>query len=271
MRAIGAQRGFVLRMVLHGDAWCSGSCSARRARCWAALVDPVARHGGHPRGQRGALLLLLGPAALPTLHAGNLVAAFVIVLGVRLLHPLPGVPRHPRVARPGDADGGVKPCASSAHRPAQPAQHRRRTAAAGRRHRRRHRAARAPHGLVQRHPGHDARVRHHAHDRPRQRGRLLQGDRGPVRARRHRLPKLVKAHLRKEVPELDYIVQRGRGWAKIVSDTRLHGQVGSGGIDVAGRAGLSQSASSRAPGQARGPGAAGHPAPLRGAGQEARA
>jgi ABC-type lipoprotein release transport system permease subunit len=37
--------------------------------------------------------------------------------------------------------------------------------------------------------------------------------------------------LRKEVPELDYISQRGRGWAKIVSDTGST-QVGVGGMDV---------------------------------------
>jgi putative ABC transport system permease protein len=43
-------------------------------------------------------------------------------------------------------------------------------------------------------------------------------------------PKLME-ELRKEVPELDYISQRGRGWAKIVSDTGST-QVGVGGMDV---------------------------------------
>ncbi|SET18823.1 ABC transporter permease [Stigmatella erecta] len=43
-------------------------------------------------------------------------------------------------------------------------------------------------------------------------------------------PKLVEL-IRQEVPELDYVSQRGRGWAKIVSDTGSM-QVGVGGIDV---------------------------------------
>jgi putative ABC transport system permease protein len=43
-------------------------------------------------------------------------------------------------------------------------------------------------------------------------------------------PKLIEV-LRKEVPELDYVSQRGRGWAKLVSDTGSM-QVGVGGIDV---------------------------------------
>lgn len=43
-------------------------------------------------------------------------------------------------------------------------------------------------------------------------------------------PKLIEV-LRKEVPELDYVSQRGRGWAKLVSDTGSV-QVGVGGIDV---------------------------------------
>ncbi|HEX8702225.1 MAG TPA: FtsX-like permease family protein [Myxococcaceae bacterium] len=43
-------------------------------------------------------------------------------------------------------------------------------------------------------------------------------------------PKIIEL-LKKEVPELDYVTQRGRGWAKIVSDTGSQ-QVGLGGIDV---------------------------------------
>jgi putative ABC transport system permease protein len=37
--------------------------------------------------------------------------------------------------------------------------------------------------------------------------------------------------IRKEVPELDYVTQRGRGWAKVVSDTGSL-QSGVGGIDI---------------------------------------
>ncbi|EAU65398.1 ABC transporter, permease protein, putative [Stigmatella aurantiaca DW4/3-1] len=43
-------------------------------------------------------------------------------------------------------------------------------------------------------------------------------------------PKIIDL-IQKEVPELDYVSQRGRGWAKIVSDTGSM-QVGVGGIDV---------------------------------------
>jgi ABC-type lipoprotein release transport system permease subunit len=43
--------------------------------------------------------------------------------------------------------------------------------------------------------------------------------------------KKVREVVQAEVPELDYIVQRGRGWAKLVSE-RGAAQVGIGGIDV---------------------------------------
>lgn len=41
------------------------------------------------------------------------------------------------------------------------------------------------------------------------------------------------------VPELDYVVQRGRGWAKIVSDSGST-QVGMGGIDIANERGFKE-------------------------------
>jgi len=43
-------------------------------------------------------------------------------------------------------------------------------------------------------------------------------------------PELI-SFIKKEVPELDYVSQRGRGWAKLVSDTGSM-QVGVGGLDV---------------------------------------
>jgi ABC-type lipoprotein release transport system permease subunit len=43
-------------------------------------------------------------------------------------------------------------------------------------------------------------------------------------------PKIIE-FLKKEVPELNYVTQRGRGWAKIVSEVGSM-QVGMGGIDV---------------------------------------
>jgi ABC-type lipoprotein release transport system permease subunit len=48
--------------------------------------------------------------------------------------------------------------------------------------------------------------------------------------------KLVDA-VHAEVPELNYVVQRGRGWAKLISDTRSL-QVGIGGIDIEKEAGF---------------------------------
>ncbi|TQF09738.1 ABC transporter permease [Myxococcus llanfairpwllgwyngyllgogerychwyrndrobwllllantysiliogogogochensis] len=51
-------------------------------------------------------------------------------------------------------------------------------------------------------------------------------------------PKILEL-VRKEVPELDYAVQRGRGWAKIVSESASM-QVGVGGIDVKDEPGFRQ-------------------------------
>ena len=49
-------------------------------------------------------------------------------------------------------------------------------------------------------------------------------------------PKIIE-QVRKDVPELDYIVQRGRGWVKIVSEVGSS-QVGLGGIDVQAEPGI---------------------------------
>lgn len=54
-----------------------------------------------------------------------------------------------------------------------------------------------------------------------------QSQAAPIVTDYRKVMEVVKA----EVPELDYIVQRGRGWAKLVSDTRSI-QVGIGGIDI---------------------------------------
>ncbi|WP_342380835.1 FtsX-like permease family protein [Myxococcus stipitatus] len=51
-------------------------------------------------------------------------------------------------------------------------------------------------------------------------------------------PKILEL-VRKEVPELDYAVQRGRGWAKLVSE-KTSSQVGVGGIDVKDEPGFRQ-------------------------------
>lgn len=51
-------------------------------------------------------------------------------------------------------------------------------------------------------------------------------------------PKILDV-IRKEVPELDYVTQRGRGWAKVVSDTGSL-QSGVGGIDILHEPGFRQ-------------------------------
>jgi len=51
-------------------------------------------------------------------------------------------------------------------------------------------------------------------------------------------PKIIE-QLRKDVPELDYVVQRGRGWVKMVSETASQ-QVGLGGLDIQAEPGLRQ-------------------------------
>lgn len=51
-------------------------------------------------------------------------------------------------------------------------------------------------------------------------------------------PKIIE-QVRKDVPELDYVVHRGRGWVKMVSDTSSV-QVGLGGIDVQSEPGIRQ-------------------------------
>ncbi|AEI65867.1 ABC transporter permease [Corallococcus macrosporus] len=49
----------------------------------------------------------------------------------------------------------------------------------------------------------------------------------------------ILEQIRKDVPELDFAVQRGRGWLKLVSETSSM-QVGVGGIDVRSEPGLRQ-------------------------------
>jgi ABC-type lipoprotein release transport system permease subunit len=49
--------------------------------------------------------------------------------------------------------------------------------------------------------------------------------------------KKVREVVMREVPEVDYIVQRGRGWAKLVSESATQ-QVGLGGIDIVNEPGF---------------------------------
>lgn len=58
--------------------------------------------------------------------------------------------------------------------------------------------------------------------------KVTAGQSAPVVTEYEKIVELVK----REVPELDYVTQRGRGWAKLISETGSL-QVGVGGIDVA--------------------------------------
>ncbi|MFT3707161.1 MAG: FtsX-like permease family protein [Archangium sp.] len=49
--------------------------------------------------------------------------------------------------------------------------------------------------------------------------------------------KKVNELVRKEIPQIDYIVHRGRGWAKLVSESATQ-QVGLGGIDITNEPGF---------------------------------
>jgi putative ABC transport system permease protein len=63
--------------------------------------------------------------------------------------------------------------------------------------------------------------------------KVTAGQSAPVVTQYKKVLELVK----KEVPELDYVAQRGRGWAKLVSDTGSI-QVGIGGIDITNEPGF---------------------------------
>lgn len=58
--------------------------------------------------------------------------------------------------------------------------------------------------------------------------KVTAGQSAPVVTEYEKIVELVK----REVPELDYVTQRGRGWAKLISESGSL-QVGIGGIDVA--------------------------------------
>jgi putative ABC transport system permease protein len=53
-------------------------------------------------------------------------------------------------------------------------------------------------------------------------------------------PRLVEI-LQKEVPELDFVTERGRGWAKLIADDGSSTQLGLAGVDVTREAGLKRS------------------------------
>ncbi len=63
--------------------------------------------------------------------------------------------------------------------------------------------------------------------------KVTAGQSAPVVTEYAKVSELIK----KEIPEVDYVVQRGRGWAKLISDT-ASSQVGIGGIDITNEQGF---------------------------------
>jgi hypothetical protein len=98
-------------------------------------------------------------------------------------------------------------------------QHRVRTTLLGGGRRRRHRPARLARRHLRRHEDDAARFGHHADERARQRRRLLQVDRELSRRQSSPTTRGCSRSCSADVPDLDYVVQRGRGWAKLVSPT----------------------------------------------------
>ena len=242
MRAIGAQRWLRAVHGAGGDL-VLGLVFGARARSWAACVMQLLGTAGHPREQRGALLLLLGPAPLPHPAAlGNIVAAFVIVVVVSAISTFYPAFLATRVSpAAGDADGRVKPCASSSHRLAQPrCQHRRRTLLLGGAIAGVTAPARRPHGPLQRHAGttmlESATTLMSGHVNV---GGFYKVTAGPGRARGHRLPEAARAVSARRCPSWTTSSSAGAA-GRSSSATPARMQVGVGGIDIDDRAGLPQ-------------------------------
>jgi hypothetical protein len=87
MRAIGAQSSFVWAMVLVETLLLGLVCGTAGALGGGAIVWILGRVG-IPATQETLYFFFSGPELHPTLRAGNLVAAFVIVLGVSALSTL---------------------------------------------------------------------------------------------------------------------------------------------------------------------------------------
>lgn len=84
LRAIGAQRSFVLSMVLVETVVLGLVFGALGAAVGGAIMRSLGRVG-IPAGNEALYFFFSGPRLFPSLHASNLVAAFVIVLVVSAL------------------------------------------------------------------------------------------------------------------------------------------------------------------------------------------
>ncbi|PTL78719.1 ABC transporter permease [Vitiosangium sp. GDMCC 1.1324] len=87
MRAIGAQKSFVRAMVMVETLLLGLVCGAAGALVGAGIVFVLGRVG-IPATQETLYFFFSGPELHPRLSSGNLVAAFVIVLGVSALSTL---------------------------------------------------------------------------------------------------------------------------------------------------------------------------------------
>ncbi|NVI98971.1 FtsX-like permease family protein [Myxococcus sp. AM009] len=87
MRAIGAQRSFILGMVLV-ETLVLGLVFGAAGSLVGSGIMALLNSAGIPAGNEALYFFFSGPRLFPTLSASNLVAAFVIVLGVSAISTL---------------------------------------------------------------------------------------------------------------------------------------------------------------------------------------
>jgi ABC-type antimicrobial peptide transport system permease subunit len=87
MRAIGAQRSFILSMILLETVVLGLVFGGLGAGAGSALITYLG-NVGIPAGSEEMYFFFSGPRLLPTLGADNLITAFVLVVGVSLFSTL---------------------------------------------------------------------------------------------------------------------------------------------------------------------------------------
>jgi ABC-type lipoprotein release transport system permease subunit len=87
MRAIGAQRSFILSMVLLETVVLGLVFGGLGAGAGSALINWLG-NVGIPAGSEELYFFFSGPRLLPTLNAGNLISAFILVVGVSVFSTL---------------------------------------------------------------------------------------------------------------------------------------------------------------------------------------
>jgi hypothetical protein len=234
LRAVGAQRRFLLGMLLV-EALAVGGLFGGIGSAWARASWPSCAWSEFRPSTTSSTSSSRGRDFTPGLSVTNVAIALTIVLVVSA---------HPASTQ------AFSPCGSARARRCNPTsdnhgnffldfrialrslfQHRRRTiflvSAIAQRH---GTSGPAQCSFDGHQRNHDSR-RHDAFQRARQRGRLFQGDVQPVRPGRHRIRKGRQSR-RAECPrDGSHWVHRGRGWAKVISDSGST-QVGVTGIDI---------------------------------------